>query len=176
MQAFKKKVWLSSPTMHKGAEMKYVQEAYHTNWMSTIGANISETERLAAERVGAKYAVALSSGTAALHLAMKLAGIKQGDKVFCSDLTFAATVNPILYEGGIPVFIDAEYDTWNMDPAALEKAFEIHPDVKIIVVVHLYGTPCKMDAIRAIAARHGAFIIEDAAESFGATYKGLHQF
>ncbi len=172
MQAFKKKVWLSSPTMHKGAEMKYVQEAYHTNWMSTIGANISETERLAAERVGAKYAVALSSGTAALHLAMKLAGIKQGDKVFCSDLTFAATVNPILYEGGIPVFIDAEYDTWNMDPAALEKAFEIHPDVKIIVVVHLYGTPCKMDAIRAIAARHGAFIIEDAAESFGATYKG----
>lgn len=170
LKSFENRIWLSSPTMH-GAEMKYVQEAYDTNWISTVGANITEVERIAAEKAGAKYAVALSAGTASLHLAMKLAGIKQGDKVFCSDMTFAATVNPVVYEGGIPVFVDTEYDTWNMDPAALEKAFEIHPDVKYIVVVHLYGTPCKMDEIRAIADRHGAIIVEDAAESFGATYR-----
>ncbi len=168
---FENKVWLSSPTMH-GTELSYVTEAYETNWMSTVGKNINELERLAAEKVGAKYAVALSSGTAALHLAMKLAGVKRGDRVFCSDMTFDATVNPVVYEGGIPVFIDTEYDTWNMCPKALEKAFELYPEVKVIVVVHLYGTPCKMDEIKAIADRHGAVIVEDAAESFGATYKG----
>lgn len=171
IKPFKNKIWLSSPTMH-GEELKYMEEAYTTNWMSTVGENINEVERITAEMTGANYAVALSSGTAALHMAMKLAGVQQGDKVFCSDLTFAATVNPVLYEKAEPVFIDTEYDTWNMDPAALEKAFALYPEVKVIVVVHLYGVPCKMDEIRAIADKHNAIIIEDAAESFGATYKG----
>lgn len=168
---FENKVWLSSPTMH-GEELKYMTEAFETNWMSTVGENINEVERQAAEKIGCKYAVALSCGTAALHLAMKLAGIKRGDYVFCSDMTFAATLNPVVYEGGIPVFIDTEYDTWNMDPVALEKAFELYPDVKVVVVAHLYGTPGKVDEIRRIADKHGAVIVEDAAESFGATYKG----
>ncbi|KXU41674.1 DegT/DnrJ/EryC1/StrS aminotransferase family protein [Candidatus Stoquefichus sp. KLE1796] len=171
MKKFENKVWLSSPTMH-GDELKYVTEAYETNWMSTVGKNINEVERMISEKVGCKYAVALSTGTAALHLAMKLANIKQGDYVFCSDMTFAATVNPVTYEGGIPVFIDTEYDTWNMDPIALEKAFEIYPEVKVVVVAHLYGTPGKIDEIKAICDKHGAIIIEDAAESLGATYKG----
>ncbi len=169
---FENKVWLSSPTMH-GTELEYIKEAYESNWMSTVGKNIDEVERQIAEKLGVKYAVALSAGTAALHLAMKLAGIKRGDKVFASDMTFDATVNPIVYEGGIPVFIDTEYDTWNMDPVALEKAFEIYPEVKVIVVAHLYGTPGKIDEIRRIADAHGAVIVEDAAESLGATYKGV---
>ena len=167
-----KKIWLASPTMH-GEELKYMQEAYNTNWMSTVGANINEVERLACEKVGCKCAVALSSGTAALHMAVKLAGVKPGDKVFCSDMTFAATVNPVVYEGGVPVFIDTEPDTWNMDPVALEKAFELYPEVKVVVVAHLYGTPAKMDEIRAVCEKHNAVIIEDAAESLGATYKGI---
>lgn len=183
IKRFENKIWLSSPTMH-GDELKYITEAYETNWMSTVGENINEVERLIAEKIGVKYAVALSAGTASLHLAMKLAGEAVygqpeigkgalcGKKVFCSDVTFDATVNPVAYEGGIPVFIDTEYDTWNMDPEALEKAFEIYPDVKVIVVAHLYGTPGKIDEIRAIAAAHGAVIVEDAAESLGATYKG----
>ena len=171
IKPFEKKVWLSSPTMH-GEEIKWVEEAYRTNWMSTVGANINEVEKLTCEKVGCKYAVALSAGTAALHLAMKLAGIKAGEKVFCSDMTFGATVNPIIYEGGRPVFIDTEYDSWNMDPIALEKAFEIYPEVRVIVVAHLYGTPGKIDEISAIAKKHKAIIIEDAAESLGATYKG----
>lgn len=166
-----KKLYLSSPTMH-GEELAFMKEAFDTNWMSTVGANINEVERIASEVSGSKYAVALSSGTSALHLAVKLAGVKTGDKVFCSDMTFSATVNPIVYEGGVPVFIDTEYDTWNMDPVALDKAFEIYPDVKVVVVVHLYGTPFKVDEIKAICDKHGAVIIEDAAESFGATYKG----
>lgn len=168
---FESKVWLSSPTMH-GDELKYVTEAYETNWMSTVGKNINEVESLAVKKVGCKYAVALSAGTAALHMAVKLAGVKPGDKVFCSDMTFAATVNPITYEGGVPVFIDTEYDTWNMDPKALEKAFELYPDVKLVVAAHLYGTPGKIDEIKAVADKHGAKIIEDAAESLGASYKG----
>lgn len=170
-EPFEKKVWLSSPTMH-GEELTYVTEAYETNWMSTVGANINELERITCEKVGCKYAVALSAGTAALHLAVKLANIKQGDKVFCSDMTFAATVNPVTYEGGVPVFIDTEYDTWNMDPVALDKAFALYPEVKHVVVAHLYGTPAKMDEIKEICARHGATLIEDAAESLGASYKG----
>ncbi len=168
---FEKKVWLSSPTMH-AEEIRYVQEAYETNWMSTVGKNINEVERIAAEKVGCKYAVALSCGTAALHLAVKLAGVKQGDTVFCTDMTFAATVNPVMYEKAIPVFIDTERDTWNMDPVALEKAFEMYPDTKVIVVANLYGTPAKLEEICAIAKAHGAIIIEDAAESLGAAYKG----
>lgn len=169
---FESKVWLSTPTMH-GPELEYVKKAYETNWMSTVGENINEVERLACEKIGCQYAVGLSAGTAALHMAVKLAGVKPGDRVFCSDMTFDATVNPVVYEGGIPVFIDTEYDTWNMDPVALEKAFELYPEVKGVVVAHLYGTPGKVEEIREICKRHGAVIIEDAAESLGATYKGV---
>ena len=171
-QPFENRIWLSSPTMH-GPELEYVTEAYRTNWMSTVGENINKAERLACEKIGCEYAVGLSAGTAALHMAVKLAGVKPGDKVFCSDLTFDATVNPVVYEGGVPIFIDTEYDTWNMDPAVLEKAFELYPDVKVVVIAHLYGTPGKMEALKEICDRHGAVIIEDAAESLGATYKGV---
>ncbi|MDO5415012.1 MAG: aminotransferase class V-fold PLP-dependent enzyme [Bacillota bacterium] len=168
---FENKVWLASPTMH-GLELEYMTEAYKTNWMSTVGQNINEVETLISEKVGVKYGVALSSGTASLHMAVKLAGVKPGDKVFCSDMTFDATVNPIVYEGGIPIFIDAEYDTWNMDPIALERAFNLYPDVKVVVMAHLYGTPGKIDEIKEICKKHSAVLIEDAAESLGATYKG----
>lgn len=171
MKRFENKIWLSSPTMH-GEEWQYIKQAYDTNWMSTVGENINEAERIACEKVGCKYAVALSCGTAALHLAVKLAGVKQGDNVFCTDMTFAATVNPLLYEKANPVFIDTEYDTWNMDPEALEKAFQLHPDTKLVVIANLYGTPAKFDEITAICEKHGAVIIEDAAESLGATYNG----
>lgn len=171
MEKFKEKIWLSSPTMH-GDELKYVTEAYETNWISTVGANINEIERTVAEKIGCKYAVALSCGTAALHLCIKLAGIKPGDTVLCSDMTFGATVNPVVYEGGNPVFIDTEYDTWNMDPIALERAFEIFPQAKAVVFANLYGTPGKLDEITEICKKYNAVLIEDAAESFGATYKG----
>ena len=184
IEPFKNKIWLSSPTMH-GDEQRWVDEAIQTNWVSTVGENINVVERQVAEKVGRKYAVALSCGTAALHLAIRLAGEKlygqapvghgtlEGRRVFASDVTFDATVNPICYEGGIPVFIDTEYDTWNMDPKALEKAFELYPDVKLIVVAHLYGTPGKVEEIKRIAKEHNALIVEDAAESFGASYKGV---
>lgn len=171
-EKFESKVWLSSPTMYDDS-MKYVMEAYETNWMSTVGKNIDEVEAMVCEKVGCRHSVALSAGTSALHLAVKLAGVKLGQKVFCSDMTFSATVNPITYEGGIPVFIDTEYDTWNMDPVALEKAFELYPDVKVVVVAHLYGTPGKIDEIKSVCEKHDAVIIEDAAESLGATYKGI---
>ena len=182
-EKFPSKVWLSSPTMYSDS-MKYVMEAYETNWMSTVGANINEVERQTCEKIGCKYAVALSAGTAALHMAVKLAGEKvygkseigkgalYNHKVFCSDMTFDATVNPVVYEGGIPVFVDTEYDTWNMDPVALEKAFEIYPEVRVVVVAHLYGAPGKIDEIKAICEKYHAVLIEDAAESLGATYKG----
>lgn len=171
-KAFKTKVWLASPTMH-GEELQYITEAYKTNWMSTIGENIDYIEKYTCEYTGCKHAVALSSGTAALHLAIKMAGIEPGDKVFCSDMTFSATVNPISYEGGIPIFIDSERDTWNMDPYALEKAFQLYPDVKAVVIADLYGTTAKMDEICSICDRYGAVLIEDAAEALGATYKGV---
>ena len=182
IKPFEKKVWLSSPTMH-GDEQKWVDEAIRTNWVSTVGANINTVEEQIAEYVGVKYAVGLSAGTAALHLATKLAGEKfygqarpyegtlRGKKVFCSDVTFDASINPVAYEDGEAVFIDTEYETWNMDPKALEKAFEIYPDVKLIVLAHLYGTPGKMDEIKRIADAHDALIIEDAAESLGTKYK-----
>lgn len=168
---FEKRVWLASPTTYPDT-MDYAMEAYQTNWLSTVGKNIDEIERIIAEMIGCKYAVALASGTAALHLAMKLAGVKAGDHVLCSDMTFAATVNPITYEGAIPVFVDTEPDTWNMDPVALEEGFRRYPDVKVAVIAHLYGTPGKIDELKAVCDRHGAVIVEDAAESLGATYKG----
>ena len=181
IKPFEKKVWLSSPTMH-GEEAKYMMEAYETNWMSTVGKNINEVEERIAEYVGVEHAVALSCGTSALHLATKLAGehlygqtrpnqgTLQGKKVFASDMTFDATINPIAYEDGEAVFVDTEYDTWNMDPVALEKAFEIYPEVKLVVLAHLYGTPGKMQELRDVCRSHGALIIEDAAESLGAKY------
>ena len=179
---FQDKVWLATPTMH-GDELKYMKEAFDTNWMSTVGKNINEVEEQIAKKVGVKYAVALSSGTASLHLAVKLAGQRLygveaqkgallGHKVFCSDMTFDATVNPVVYEGGVPVFIDTDPDTWNMDAVALEKAFEIYPEVKLVVVAHLYGAVGNLDEIKRVAREHNALIVEDAAESFGATYKG----
>lgn len=180
---FEKKVWLSSPTMH-GKELEYITEAYQTNWMSTVGKNLDEIEQEIAQFVGCSYAVALSNGTAALHLAARLAGehlygaarpnegTLAGHKVFCSDMTFDASVNPVAYEGGEAVFIDTERDTWNMDPVSLEKAFEIYPEVRLVVIAHLYGTPGKIDEIREICQKHHALLLEDAAESLGATYKG----
>lgn len=191
IEPFKDKVWLSSPTMH-GEELRYMTEAYESNWMSTVGENINELERMVSEYIGISYGVALSSGTAAIHLAVKLAaerlygsssgistpdglgrgGSLYGRRVFCSDMTFDATVNPVVYEGGEPVFIDTEYDTWNMSPEALDRAFVIYPDVKLVVMAHLYGTPGKVDEIRKICDAHGALLIEDAAESFGAMYRG----
>lgn len=168
---FDRRIWLSSPTMH-GLELDYMKEAYDTNWMSTIGENINQIEKIITDKLDCKFAVALSSGTAALHLAIKSAGIKRGDKVFCSDMTFSATVNPVVYEGGEPIFIDTEYDTWNMDPVALEKAFELYPDVKFVILVHLYGVPAKLDEIKSICEKHNAILIEDSAEALGATYKG----
>ncbi len=182
-EEFKNKVWLASPTMYPES-MKYVMEAYETNWMSTVGANINEVERIAAETSGTKYAVGLSCGTAALHLSMKLAGEKlygkpsvgvgalQGKRVFCSDVTFNATLNPVVYEGGIPVFIDTEYDSWGMDPVALEKAFEMYPEVKLVVYAELYGFPGNIRRIKEICEKHGALLVEDAAEAMGATWEG----
>ena len=182
IERFEKKIWLASPTMH-GDEQKWVDDAIQTNWVSTVGANINEVEKQIAEYVGVKYAVALSAGTAALHLATKLAGEKlygqarpnqgtlQGHRVFCSDMTFDASINPVAYEDGEAVFIDTEYDTWNMSPEALEQAFKLYPDTKLVVIAHLYGTPGKMEELKRICDEHGALIVEDAAESLGAKYK-----
>lgn len=179
---FHKKVWLSSPTMH-GEEIQFVREAYDTNWMSTVGENINQIEYKMCKKLGCRYAVALSSGTAALHMTVKLAGEQiygqpnighgalEGRKVFCTDMTFAATVNPVIYEGGVPIFIDSEYETWNMDPEALKKAFEIYPDVRIVMLTHLYGTPGKLEELQEVCNKYGAVLVEDAAESLGATYK-----
>ncbi len=182
MKRLEKRVFLATPTMH-GEEEKYIKEAFDTNWVTTVGKNIDESERLIAEYIGCKYAVGLSSGTATLHLATKLAGEKlygqpkpnegtlQGHKVFASDMTFDASINPIAYEDGEAIFIDTEYDTWNTDPEALKKAIELYPDVKLFVIVHLYGTPGKIQEIREICDEHGILIVEDACESLGAKYK-----
>ena len=182
IERFNSKVWLSSPTMH-GEEQRWVDEAIRTNWVSTVGANINEIEKEIAGYVGVKHAVALSAGTAALHLATKLAGEKlygqarpnagtlAGKRVFCSDMTFDASINPVAYEDGEAVFIDTERDTWNMSPEALEQAFRIYPDTKLVIIAHLYGTPAKMNEIKRICDAHGALIVEDAAESLGAKYK-----
>lgn len=167
----KKRIFLSSPTMN-GQEMGYIQEAFDSNWVAPLGKNVDEFEKELASYIGVKHAAALSAGTAALHLAIKLAGVKQGDHVFSSALTFAATCNPITYEKAIPIFIDAEADTWNMSPEALEEGFRRYPDVKTVVTANLYGTPGKLDEIKGICDRHQAVLIEDAAESLGSTYKG----
>lgn len=191
IEPFTESIPLSSPTMH-GDEMEYIKSAYESGWVTTAGEHISSLEGHAAAYTGVPYAVAVNSGTSALHLAVKLAaeslycsssgvstpsgmgvgGALFGRRVFCSDLTFAATVNPVVYEGGEPVFIDSEYSTWNMDPKALEQAFEKYPDVRIVVLAHLYGTPAKMEQIKDICIQHGALLIEDAAEGLGATYRG----
>ena len=183
-EAFPQKVWLASPTMHGGEEMKYVIDAYETNWMSTVGANINEVEKIAANQAGVKYAVALSCCTAALHLCVRLAGEKlygkasvgngalKGKRVFCSDMTFNATLNPVVYEGGIPIFIDTDYESWGMDTIALEKAFELYPEVKLVVYAELYGFPGNIKKIKEICKAHGALLIEDAAEAMGAYFDG----
>lgn len=165
------RIYLASPTMHQ-EEQVFIQEAFDTNWVAPLGKNVDEFEKGVAEFVGVKSAAALNAGTAALHLAVKLAGVRRGDKVFCSDLTFSATVNPVSYEGGEQVFIDSERETWNMDPRALERAFERYPDCRCVIAANLYGTPAKLDEIRDICDAHGAVFIEDAAESLSATYKG----
>lgn len=165
------RIYLSSPTMH-GEEQTYIKEAFDTNWVAPLGKNVDEFEREMAAYVGARHAAALTAGTAALHLAVKLAGVKRGDKVFCSDLTFSATVNPVSYEGGEQVFIESERETWNIDPRALERAFAKYPDCKCVVAANLYGTPAKLEELAEICAAHGAVLIEDAAESLGASYKG----
>jgi dTDP-4-amino-4,6-dideoxygalactose transaminase len=183
VKPFENHIYLASPTMH-GDELKYMTEAWTTNWMSTVGENINEVERIAAEKAGVKYAVALCNCTSALHLCCKLAGEKlygkpaighgalEGKRVFCSDTTFDATLNPVVYEGGTPIFIDTEAESWNMDPVALEKAFEMYPDVKLVVCAELYGFCGRIDLIRDIAHKHGALLIEDAAEAMGATLNG----
>ena len=180
---FAQKAFLATPTMH-GEELDYIRLAYDTNWMSTVGENINEVERIAAEKAEVGYAVGLACCTAALHLCVKLAGERlygkppishgalEGRRVFCSDMTFDATLNPVVYEGGIPVFIDTEADSWNMDPVALEKAFEMYPEVKLVVSAELYGFPGRMDEIKRICEKHGALLIEDAAEAMGATIDG----
>ena len=182
-EPFNKKVWLSSPTMH-GDELKWMKDAFDKNWITTAGENVNAVEKIAADYAQMKYAVALCNCTSALHLAIKLAGEKlygrplmshgalEGKKVFCSDMTFIATLNPVVYEGGIPVFIDTDPNTWNMDPVALEKAFEIYPDVKLVVMAELYGFPSRVDLIKEICEKHGALLVEDAAEAMGASVEG----
>ena len=182
MEPFKNKIWLSSPTMH-GEELEYIKQAYNSNWMSTVGENINEVEKIAASKAQVKYAVGLSSCTAALHLCCKLAGERlygrpaishgalENKRVFCSDMTFDATLNPVVYEGGIPIFIDTD-EYWNMDPVALEKAFELYPDVRLVICAELYGFPGRIDKIKEICEKHNALLIEDAAEAMGASLNG----
>ena len=169
----KKRIYLSCPTMH-GEEQKFIKEAFDTNWVAPLGPNVNAFEKEMAEYTGCGHAAALSAGTAAIHLSLKLLDIKQGDIVFVSDLTFSASCNPIVYEKAMPVFIDAEPDTWDMSPEALRKAFEKYPNPKAVICVHLYGTPAKLDEIMAICKEHNVPLIEDAAESLGSTYKGKH--
>ncbi len=170
-----KKIYLSSPHMSdEGYEMQYIQEAFDTNWIAPLGKNVNEFENELARYVGIGQAAALSSGTAAIHLALKAAGVGVGDIVFCSSLTFSATANPIVYQNAIPVFIDSDYETWNMSPAALEQAFEKYPNVKAVLVVHLYGLSADLDKIIEICKKHNVPLIEDAAESLGTLFKGKH--
>ncbi len=169
----RKRIYLSSPTMH-GEEQKYVQEAFDTNWVAPLGPNVNAFEQEIAAYTGCGHAAALSAGTAAIHMALKLLRVERGDVVFVSDLTFSASCNPIIYENGTPVFIDSEPDTWNMSPQALRRAFEKYPHPKAVICVHLYGTPAKLDEIMAICEEHQVPLVEDAAESLGSTYRGRH--
>lgn len=191
IEPFKKRVWLASPTRHEREEISYIEDAFEKNWLTTSGENVDAIEEIANEYIGVPYSVGLTNGTAALHMAVKLAaerlynshtgtstpdrmgmgGSLLGRRVFCTNVTFDASVNPIIYEGGEPIFIDSEYETWNMDPKALDKAFAIYPDVKLVMLAHLYGTPAKIDEIKEICKDHGAILIEDAAEALGASYK-----
>ncbi len=171
----KERIFLSSPHMSdEGYEMQYIKEAFDTNWIAPLGENVNGFERELAEKVGSKAAAALSSGTAAIHLALKAAGVGEGDIVFCPTLTFSATANPIIYQNATPVFIDSDYETWNMSPKALEEAFDKYPEVKAVIVVHLYGLSADMDKIMGICKKHNVAVIEDAAESLGTYYKGKH--
>ena len=169
------KIYLASPHMSdEGYEMEYIQEAFDTNWIAPLGKNVNEFENELAAKVGSKSAAALSSGTAAIHMALKAAGVGEGDIVFCQSLTFSASANPIIYQNAIPVFLDSNYETWNMDPKALEEAFEKYPEVKAVIVVHLYGLSADMDKIVELCKKHNVVLIEDAAESLGTYYKGKH--
>ncbi|SDM56283.1 DegT/DnrJ/EryC1/StrS family aminotransferase [Sediminibacillus halophilus] len=171
----KERIFLSSPHMsEEGYEMDYIKEAFDTNWISPLGENVNGFEKELADKVGSKAAAALSSGTAAIHLALKAAGVEEGDVVFCPTLTFSATANPIIYQNAIPVFIDSDYETWNMSPRALEEAFEKYPEVKAVIVVHLYGLSADMDKIMSVCKKRNVAVIEDAAESLGTYYKGKH--
>ena len=166
------RIYLASPHMsNEGYEKEYIKEAFDTNWIAPLGENVNKFEEELSQYVNCKTGAALSSGTAAIHLALKAANVKKGDIVFCQALTFAATVNPVIYEGATPVFIDSDEETWNMDPKALRKAFEKYPDTKVVIVVNLYGNPAKLDEIKNICDEHGAILIEDAAESLGTLYK-----
>jgi dTDP-4-amino-4,6-dideoxygalactose transaminase len=170
-----KRIYLSSPHMsEEGYELNYIQEAFDTNWIAPLGPNVNEFEKELADKVGSKHAAALSSGTAAIHMALKAGGVGEGDIVFCQSLTFSATANPIIYQNATPVFIDSDYETWNMDPNALEEAFDKYPNVKAVIVVHLYGLSADMDKIMEICNKHNVVVIEDAAESLGTYYKGKH--
>lgn len=169
------KIWLSSPHMSgEGYEMEYVQQAFDTNWIAPLGPNVNEFEKELAAKVGSKHAAALTSGTGAIHLALRAAGVGEGDIVFCQSLTFSATANPIIYQNAKPVFIDSDYKTWNICPKALEEAFEKYPEVKAVIVVHLYGLSADMDKIVELCQKHNVVLIEDAAESLGTYYKGKH--
>lgn len=169
----KKRIYLSCPTMH-GDEQRFVQEAFDTNWVAPLGPNVNAFEKEMTEYVGVSHASALSAGTAAIHLALRVLGIGEGDVVFVPSLTFSATCNPVVYEKAVPVFIDSERDTWNMSPEALAKAFQKYPDAKAVIAVHLYGTPAKLDELLAVCKEYNVPLIEDAAESLGSTYKGKH--
>ena len=173
MTNMSKKILLASPHMSdEGYEQQFIKEAFDTNWIAPLGENVNKFEEEIANYVGVKTGAALSAGSAAIHLGLKALNVKQGDIVFCSSLTFSATCNPIIYQNDTPVFIDSEYETWNMDPLALEKAFEKYPNPKAVIVVHLYGTPAKMDEIIKICKKHNVPLIEDAAESLGSIYNG----
>lgn len=167
----KKRIYLASPTIN-GHENFFIQEAFDTNWIAPLGKNVDEFEKEIARYIGVMHAAALSSGTAAIHLAVKLAGIHKGDIVLASSLTFAATCNPVTYEGGTLVFIDSEKDTWNMSPEALEEGLKKYPQTKAVILAHLYGTPANLDAITKLCNQYGVVLIEDAAEALGSSYKG----
>ena len=176
MKVRENQLLMATPTMHQ-EEMSFIQEAFDKNWVAPLGFNCDGFEQemvqyLSRDGSPKMHSLCLNSGTAALHMAVKLAGIEAGDVVLASDTTFAATVNPIVYEGAVPVFVDMERQTWNMDPVALERAFEKHPQAKAVMLAHLYGTPAQMDEIRAVCQKHGAVLLEDAAEALSATYKG----